>query len=135
MLKESPAASPATSYLTTDLKEVSRCSSLLSCCQSTAAPCLLQGEDSITVSSCSIDCDEPRKESLEGMEQLEAGLEAELECLQPHLDTEYFPQSMKVQELHIFHLLTSQKYCPASWLIGNASLVCMMLLDNVKQLF
>lgn len=92
VLKESPAAS-----CLTDLKEVLSCGSLLSC-QTTAAPYLLQGEESIAISGQSIVCDESRKESVEGIGQLEAELEAELECLQIQLDSERFPQSMKVQE-------------------------------------
>lgn len=96
VLKESPAAS-----CLTDLKKVLSCSSLVSC-QSTAAPYLFQGEESIAISSQSIVCDESRKESVEGMGQLEAELEAELERLQLQLDTECFPQSMKVKEFHVY---------------------------------
>lgn len=110
-LKESPAVSPSASCLT-DLKGVSSCSRLHSC-RSPTASYLLQGEDSISLSSCSTV--ESRKEPVEGMEQLEAELEAELERLQLQLDTESFPKSMKVQELCVLHLLMiSEKSFPAS---------------------
>ncbi|OWM86792.1 protein POLAR-like 1 [Punica granatum] len=87
-------ASPTASCLT-DLKEVSRCGSLLSS-RATTAPYVLQGEETITISSLSIVCDESRKESVEGMDQLEAELEAELGRLQLQLETESFPQSKKI---------------------------------------
>ncbi|KAK4760146.1 hypothetical protein SAY87_023277 [Trapa incisa] len=91
VLKESPAAS-----CLTGLKKVTSCSSGLLSSQSTATPYLLQGEEIVTLSGQSVVRDGSRKEYVEEMGPLEAELEAELERLQVQLDTESFPQSMKV---------------------------------------